>query len=634
MIWPFNKKQIVEAKPAHRPSVFSNELPAPFKPGQLVDATFARTFQRDASGFRGRDASGASVALDDAGLATMAAGYGFTENNIPEAQFAWYASQGFMGWQICAMLSQHWLINKACTMPARDAVRQGFEITVNDGRALTPEQIDYMRKRDKFYRLNHNLVQFVRMGRIFGIRLCLFRVESTDPQYYEKPFNPDGVTPGSYRGMSQVDPYWISPELSLRAASDPAAQDFYEPTWWRINGKRYHKSHFAIFRPNELPDILKPSYLYGGVPVPQMIMERVYAAERTANEAPQLAMTKRTTVLNIENIEAALGDETEFRKNLAQWLAYRDNYQIKVNGAGDSVEQFDTSLTDLDEVIMTQFQLVAAAANVPATKLLGTPPKGFNSTGEFETDSYHEELESIQESDLTPLVERHHLCVMRSDVTPKYGATAGTSVNWNPVDPLKTKEQAEVNKLKAETDNTLVQAGAIDGDDIRNRLISDKDSGYDGLKPGAPEPEEPAVDPLALMAQAGNDPEATGGIGEDAALFDPTRGTLADAALITAQTYLDAAKVRTKIEKRDFAVQLSPQFVLPGGQRVHAIMDGHHSFFAAVSVNEQPVFEFWGPEQMGAIGALFLDTPAFLAQYMADRGGDVLYNFVTRKPIV
>ena len=30
---------------------------------------------------------------------------------------------------------------------------------------------------------------------------------------------------------------------------------------------------------------------------------------------------------------------------------------------------------------MTQYQLAASVANVPATKLLGTQPKGFNATG-------------------------------------------------------------------------------------------------------------------------------------------------------------------------------------------------------------------------------------------------------------
>ena len=84
------------------------------------------------------------------------------------------------------------------------------------------------------------------------------------------------------------------------ANMSPDSLTFYEPQYWRVGGKRIHKSHLWISRGDEVADILKPSYLYGGVPVVQQIFERVYAAERTANEAPILALTKR---LNIQKAE-------------------------------------------------------------------------------------------------------------------------------------------------------------------------------------------------------------------------------------------------------------------------------------------------------------------------------------------
>ena len=46
---------------------------------------------------------------------------------------------------------------------------------------------------------------------------------------------------------------------------------------------------------------------------------------------------------------------------------------------------------------------------------------------------------------------------------------------------MTAKEQAEVNKMKAETGNWLTQIGAIDGNDERQRVINDPDSGYSGL---------------------------------------------------------------------------------------------------------------------------------------------------------
>lgn len=409
--------------------------------------------------------------------------FSLNQVGIPEAQAMWYGSQSFIGYQMCALMAQHWLVNKACLIPARDAIRKGYKFTSNDGTDIAPDVLDAINKANKRYKLNKSLVEFVKMGRVFGIRVALFKIESEDPDYYVKPFNPDAITPGSYRGISQIDPYWCVPELTSASASDPSALDFYEPTYWIINNKRYHKSHLVIMRGPEVADILKPSYLYGGLSVPQLIYERVYAAERTANEAPQLALTKRAMVFYTD-VAKALANQAAFEMRLQTWAQFRDNYGVKIADAeADKIEQHDTSLSDLDTVIMTQYQIVAAAANVPATKLLGTTPKGFNATGDYEAESYHEELESIQVSDMEPLIDRHIVCLIRSDIAPRFGvAPFSLDCTWEPLDSLSSAELANINKTKAETAKILaVDIGAIDGQEVREALTADEQSGYNGL---------------------------------------------------------------------------------------------------------------------------------------------------------
>lgn len=438
------------------------------------------------------------VAMDSGGISSNNAFTLSSIGGLPDALVGWFVTQTFIGFQMCAIVAQHWLVDKACTMPARDAIRHGFDIHV-DGEGLeeerTQELEEEIAEQDKLHRLNWNMEQFIRMGRIFGIRVAFFKVESSDKEYYEKPFNPDGITPGSYKGIVQVDPYWCIPQMDNEAASDPSSPNFYEPTWWTINGQKYHRSHLCIFRPNEVPDVFKPLYQYGGISVPQKIMERVYAAERTANEGPQLAMTKRTLVWNTD-VASFLANETNALTHMNNWTQYRDNYGVKLVDTDDTMAQFDTTLSDLDETIMTQYQLVAAASNVPATKLLGTTPKGFNSSGDYEESSYHEELETIQTNDLTAFVERHHMMVTRSIVEPENNLAPGSlrvKIDWAPVDSPTAKEYAEINKLNAETDNALVTAGAIDGMDVRARIKSDPNSGYTGI--ADIDPEDMATNP-------------------------------------------------------------------------------------------------------------------------------------------
>lgn len=451
----------------------------------------ARTFLRGIDSLKPVDANGEPTASDvdfamdeaypdltQAKLRNSRGGF------LPIAQLEWFANQGFIGWQMCAVLSQNWLIDKICGVPAKDAVRKGYDTTLNNGEKLDPEVMQAIREGDKRHNIKGKMRTFAKKGNIFGVRHALFLIDGID---YELPFNPDGITPGSYRGSVQIDPYWLAPVLDSQAAANPASPEFYNPTWWQVQGKRVHRSHFVIMRAgDDVVDILKPSYYYGGIPIPQKIFERVYAADRTANEAPALLLSKRLLTLKTDTTKI-FGPDSTFNTQMELTAQYRNNFGLQVIGTEEEVQQFETSLTELNETIYTQFALVCSAGNCPVTKVMGTPPKGMDATGEYDEANYHEELESIQTDILQPFLERHHLCQMRSTIAPKFGiAPLQTEISWRPLDSYTTKEKAEINKTKADTAKTYADIGAIDGTDVRQSIIEDPDSGYNGLDPIVP----------------------------------------------------------------------------------------------------------------------------------------------------
>lgn len=433
-----------------------------------IDKIMNNTFKRSAS-----DDLAVGYTMDDNSLGIKAA-MSYSGGNIPEGQLSWYSSQGFIGFQSCAIIAQNWLVMKACTMPARDAIRKGYKVTLNDGTSISPENADKIRDLNKKYKLDRNLVEFVKMGNIFGIRICMFIVESNDPEYYEKPFNIDGVSKGSYKGISQIDPYWCAPELDMESATDPTSQHFYEPTFWLIGSQRIHRSHLVIFKGDEVPDILKPTYLYAGISLTQKIYERVYAAERTSNEAPQLVMTKRTKVYKADLEEMAANPDVLY-STITAAAELADNYGVRVIGLDEDVQQLDTALGDLDTVIMTQYQLVSAVSEVPATKLLGTSPKGFGASGEYEEASYREKLETIQQNDFLPLMERHLMIMAKSDFDED---DINFTIVFEPLDSLTEIEQAAINYQNSQTATNYANIGAIDGEDVRKKITSDPKSGY------------------------------------------------------------------------------------------------------------------------------------------------------------
>ena len=395
--------------------------------------------------------------------------------------FDWYASDSFIGFSTMAVIAQHPLISKACNITAKDALRKGWKVTSIDDDNIDSKVFDELKRLDTHkYKIKDKLKNQSQFTKIFGIRVALFVIKSTDPKYYEKPFNIDGITAGSYEGIKQIDPYSCTPLMTSSNVTDPASMEYYDPTYWLIGGKKYHKSHLVITRGEEVADNLKPTYQYAGKSLVQKIYNRIYSAESTANEVPLLVKSKRLNVFKMESMEDLMLDYAEFESKIHKWADMRDNFGIKFAGAKDSIEQLETNISDLDNNIMTQYQLVCSIANIPSYKLLNSPMKGFSS-GDTEQSSYHEELENIQDDIMTPLLDRHYQILIRSDIKPLFGIEFNASIKWNELDAITEKERAEIDEIKSRTDINYTNSGIISQSSINKKLTDDENSPYFGM---------------------------------------------------------------------------------------------------------------------------------------------------------
>ena len=403
--------------------------------------------------------------------------------------FRFYGKHSFLGWQILALLNQNWLIANACSIPADDAVRPGWKNVIKSESGEDVDSAELTNTTLKKYHLADKCRQHAKNSRSFGVSYALFAIDGID---YSKPFNLDGVRPGSFKGISVIDPIWVTPQWSAGALNNPSSPTFYEPTYYHINGLgRIHASHIIKLVHEEVPDMLKPTYFFGGLSLSQELYERVYAAERTANEAPLLALTKRLLVVPT-NLKA-LAAKPKLAWDLIKMLVFgRDNQGIYFTEEGEKsgVHQIDTSLSDLDAVIMSQYQLVAAIARIPAHKLLKTDPKGLNNNGEYAIKDYNQELQSLQEKALRPLIERANAVSMRADF-PLVKGVKEIITEFNPIDMPTEQEKANVENLQAQAASTLVAAGILSPEEVRKALRAEKGGKYADIDPELPAEEVP-----------------------------------------------------------------------------------------------------------------------------------------------
>ncbi|MBP5286785.1 MAG: DUF1073 domain-containing protein [Elusimicrobiales bacterium] len=451
------------------------------------------SFQRTAADFVPVDRDGKrKTAQDDAaieGLKQMR--MNGLEGAGQDKIYTFFGLHGFIGWQLCAVIAQHWAVNNACSIPAEDAARPGWENSLadadNDALETDPQEqsADIPARLKELslqkYGLMQALIRHAKNMKIFGVSYLL---PVFDGDYdYSKPYNPDGIQPGSFKGFKIIDPYWVMPQWERESMSNPASIHFYEPEFYCLpGGKNVHYTQILKAVNAEVPDILKPSYYFGGIPLTQMIYERVYAAEKVANEAPLMALTKRTSVL-YTNLEEILAQPEIAAKNLTTIAKYRDNQGIMLQDQDSRYEQHDVSLADFDQLISMQYQLVAAVAKIPAEKLFKTPISGLGQTGAYAEHDYKQELQSLQERVYMPVVNRANEIIMRSDLERTEPITAA----FNPVDMPTEKDKAEIQEIKARINTGYLTSGVITPEEARDALRNDKDSVYAGLTDEVPE---------------------------------------------------------------------------------------------------------------------------------------------------
>lgn len=510
------KSVVLEADVTHGRQVINKANCSPMSQEALLTSQEAAqllklSFQRSVADFVVSQDGKPSYALDatDEGR-NLAVSNMFGMDGVANAViYTFFAKHGFIGWQLCSMLSQHWLINRACRLPNEDALAPGWKLDWQNGNGAEEESEEKEKKAEllkecveianKKFHVAEKALRFGINRSIYGQALAYFVIDGQDPS---TPLNIDGIKPGSFKGINVVEPYWAFPDWKTDSMN-PGSLNFYRPDFYTIGGQRIHRSRLVVKPFVEVPDVLKPSYYFGGIPLTQMIYERVYAAEKTANEVPELALTKRMLVVDA-NMADFVSNPDVMAAKMNLLAKFRNNNGVFFKDRPDQVQQVDTNLSDLDANVWTQYQLVASVSSLPADRLLCTSPKGFQSTGEYEERTYAQTLKSsYQEFAFREFLEKAHAIVMKSEL----GVSDPFVLNFNPIDTPTEAEKAQTLLTKASRDAALVNAGIISPEEARGALIADKESGYGDISAEAPEMGDLAQLQGLLGPEGGQEPQ-------------------------------------------------------------------------------------------------------------------------------
>ena len=388
---------------------------------------------------------------------------------------------GFVGYPYLAELTQRAEYRRPAEILAKEMTRKWMRLTSISSEETSKEKIDQI--NEEFDRLNVRLLfqKAQEHDGFFGRGQLYLDTGVTDnPAELKMPLKATIAKVGknALKEIILVDPTWTYP--NYYNANDPLKPDYFKPSSWFIMGKEVHASRLMFFVSRPVPDLLKPTYAFGGLSLSQMMKPYVDNWLRTRQSVSDIIHSFSTQVLKT-NMSGILngGAATDFFARLELFNRARDNKGIMaIDKELEDFVNVSVPLGSLDHLQAQSQEHMSAVVGIPLVKLLGITPSGLNASSEGETRSFYDWIHSQQEVDFSPNLKRLLDIVQLSlfgEVDPSIKFT------WEPLWDLDQAAIADMRKAESASDVEYINAGVLSPLEVRNRLAAESDGAYNGL---------------------------------------------------------------------------------------------------------------------------------------------------------
>jgi hypothetical protein len=414
-------------------------------------------------------------------------GAGMAQDSALSETYAWarrveWGGYGFMGYPLLSELAQITEFRRPSEILANEMTRKWGKFVSTSEDADKSDKIKALHDGFDEFNVQELFRKAFEKDNFFGRSHIYIDAKTVDEDKRADDDKPlalgANLGKGDLRGLRLVEPIWTYP--NEYNSTDPRRADFYEPQSWFVQGAKVHSSRLLTFCSRPVPDVLKPSYMFGGVPLTQLLWPYVENWLRTRDSVSDLIHAFSVMVLLTDGAQYLQpGGAAALVERLNLFNMARDNLGIFV--AGKDTEDFknvSASVSGLDALLAASVEQMAYPSGIPLVKLLGVTPSGLNASSDGEIRVFYDSIVASQERIGTPGVRRigdvmqtHLFGEVDPDITWQ----------WNPLWEMSEKEAAEVRKINAETAQIEIDSGVLDPHEERQRIANAEDTLYPGL---------------------------------------------------------------------------------------------------------------------------------------------------------
>jgi uncharacterized protein len=374
-----------------------------------------------------------------------------------------------------------------CELPGFDALRKGFTVVVKDdieGDDVGAKAKDYLTQLEAVSALSRGS-DFDRAFGGAGIWVGLDDGSSAASE----PVNEKHVK--SILFLRVLDRRRLRP---WKIDSDTRSRTYNQPSHWAVMPEEVytanpeaarvlepveivHASRLIIFPGRNVSDDRKARNGGWGDSVFQACLNALEHDATAWATLAHLVSKASQGVIKVKDLAtlATSSDQEAVKARFQLIRMGRSVVKDLVIDADESYEQTAPNFGNLPEVLYLVMYELAAAVQIPVTRLFGMSPGGLNSTGESDARNYEDVVEALQTYRLEPRLRR----LLDLVFLAKDGPTAGSppesyEIAWEPLRQMTALEQATLRKTVAETDAIYIQAEVLSPEEVAiNRFRAD-----------------------------------------------------------------------------------------------------------------------------------------------------------------
>lgn len=345
------------------------------------------------------------------GLINLVANLGTSKDKRAQTQFA---SRVLYKDELEIMYDSDWLAGKIIDIPIDDMTRNWRRIKSNEA---PQEDIEIVETFERDLQIKTKINEALKWARLYGGSLILLGIDGAGP--VNTPLDPTRISKDNLKYLHVLDRHDV--QIDAINTTEPYKANFRQPEYYMVNGAPNTKIHWTRvlrFDGIKLPWRKRQGNNYWGASVLQRLYESILNAQSAADSAASMVYESSVDIVKMQNLFQYLSTPNGNALLLERFaLANQSksfNNMLLLDKDQEEHSRVFNNFSGLADLIIKYLNVVAAAADIPATRLLGQSAPGLNSTGESDTENYYNMLASKQEAEIGPQLRQLDQILVRS----------------------------------------------------------------------------------------------------------------------------------------------------------------------------------------------------------------------------